>query len=67
MRFLRRRALVCDAKVGGLGPAAAAAAAAEDGSMARRQFLLLRRCFFFFSLPVDSMEEEAEKGNRKYD
>ena len=66
MRFLRRRALVCDAKVGGLGPAAAAAA--EDGSMARRQFLLLRRCFFFlFSLPVDSMEEEAEKGNRKYD
>jgi len=64
MRFLRRRALVCDAKVGGLGPAAAAAA--EDGSMARRQFLLVR-CCFFFSLSVDSIEEEAEKSNRKYD
>jgi len=56
--------LVCDAKVGGLGPAAAAAA--EDGSMARRQFLLVR-CCFFFSLSVDSIEEEAEKSNRKYD
>jgi len=46
MRFLRRRALVCDAKLGGLGTATAAArAAAEDGSMALRQFLVRRCCF----------------------
>lgn len=45
MRFLRRRALVCEAKLGGLDapPAAAAAAAAlaapDKGSISRRQFL----------------------------
>jgi hypothetical protein len=41
MRFFRRRALVCDAKLGDLGPAAARSAA-EGGSMARRQFLVFR-------------------------
>jgi hypothetical protein len=49
MRFLRRRALVCDAKLGGLG-AAAARATAEGGSMAPRQFLVRRCCFDSFSL-----------------
>ena len=49
MRFLRRRALVCDAKLGGLG-AAATRAAAEGSSMAPRQFLVRRCCFDSFSL-----------------
>lgn len=49
MRFLRRRALVCEAKLGGLGAPAAAAdvrAAEEGGSMAPRQFLVRCCCFF---------------------
>ena len=49
MRFLRRRALVCDAKLGGLG-AAATRAAAEGSSMAPRQFLVRHCCFDSFSL-----------------
>lgn len=55
MRFLRRRAFVCDAKLGGLGPAAAA----EGGSMARRQFLVFRCCFFLS--PWTSMEKEEKE------
>jgi hypothetical protein len=46
MRFLRRRALVCEAKLGGLDAPPAAPLPAAEGSITRQQFL----GFFLFPL-----------------